>query len=100
MIAPQRLPQRNGRRDGIAQRYADENGHRRRHQDIHLGLLRDRLAQLRRNDGNNQYRQRAACSAQLIGRITYGDQRKQNQRIRLEGVANSTGHCGPAMTEA
>ena len=41
---------------------------------FHAGLLAHGLAQFGSHDGNDEHGQRAACAAQSIGRVAYGDQ--------------------------
>ena len=49
----------NGRRHQISHPDPHQNRHNGGHQDIHLGLLGDRLAAFRRDDGDDQHRQTA-----------------------------------------
>ena len=43
--------------------YTGENGHQGRHQQVDFGFLADGHTQLGGNDGDEQYRQGAACAA-------------------------------------
>ena len=75
---------------------ARKDGHQRGDKDIHLGLLAYRLAQLCRHDGNDEHSQRAACTAQRIGRVAHGDQAEQHQRRAVQCPADGTSHGGAA----
>ena len=86
----------NWRRNDVGSANADEGGDDRRYQNVDLGLLADGLAALSGNNGYEQYRQRAASTAQQITSVTNGRQGKQYQRRRLEGVADGNGHGGTA----
>ncbi len=80
--------------------HAGEDGHQRRHQNVHPGLLGDGLAQLGGENGDEQNRQRPACAlapvqgggAQQICRIAHRRQRKKHQRRRLQRPADGHGH--------
>ena len=71
---------------------ARKNGHQRGDKDVHLGLLAYRLAQLCCHNGNDEHGQRAACTAQRIGRVAHGDQAEQHQRGAVQCPADGTGH--------
>ncbi len=70
-------------RPPCGQAHAHADRHKRRDQDIHLGLTRDRLADLRGDDRHKQHRQRAACAAQCVGGKTNCNEREQHERRQL-----------------
>ena len=82
----------NGCGDQHGKAHAGKNGHQRGHEDVHAGLLAHGLAQLGSHDGNDEHGQRAACAAQSIGRVAYGDQAEQHQRRAVQRPANGAGH--------
>ena len=87
----------NGCGDQHGKAHAGKNGHQRGHEDVHAGLLAHGLAQLGSYDGNDEHGQRAACAAQSIGRVAYGDQAEQHQR-RAQPMAQAM--AGPLMAVA
>ena len=64
----------------------------RGHQNIDLGLLAHGLAQLRCHDGNDEDGQRAARSAQGVGRVAHRDKAEQHQRRAVERPADRARH--------
>jgi hypothetical protein len=82
----------NGCGDQHGKAHAGKNGHQRGHEDVHAGLLAHGLAQLGSHDGNDEHGQRAACAAQSIGRVAYGNQAEQHQRRAVQRPANGAGH--------
>ena len=75
-----------------------QNGDTGRHKNINFGFLGYHFAQLSRDDCNDQHRQRSACSAQCICRISDRSQRKQHQWRTFQRISNCNRHCTTAYT--
>ena len=95
----------DGRGPPSGQTYPRQNGHQGGHQDVNLGLLAHRLAQLGGDDGDEQHRQGAAGpglvrdeagGAQGVGGIAHRGQGEEHQGGRLEGAADGHGHSRAA----
>ncbi len=71
---------------------ANEDGDQGGDQDVHLGLLAHRLAELSGDDGHEQDCQRPARAAQGVGGKAHRHQGKEDQRRGLKGVADGHRH--------
>ena len=86
----------DGGRDEHGEADADKNSHQRGHKNIDLGLLAHGLAQLRCHDGNDEDGQRAARSAQGVGRVAHRDKAEQHQRRAVERPTDRARHSRAA----
>ena len=88
----------DGRGEQRRQARAHQNRHRRGDENVHLSFLAHQLAELRRHDGNEVHRQRAACAAQRVGRRAHRDEAEQHQLRRVQCVADGYRHGRPRHT--
>ena len=85
----------NGPRHQCGKANTGQDRDHRCYQNINLCLLADGFTNLGSENGHEEHSQRAACTAQYIGGKANGNQRKQHQWGRLQGIADGHRHGRP-----